>query len=101
MVTMVWHARSIEKIYDELETGEAGIDRETADERRATVGRNEITGDHGRRPLEILLAQFSNALVWVLLVAAALSFAIGHVVDAVLIAIILTWIPSHAAVIFH
>lgn len=86
---MVWHARSIEKIYDELETGEAGIDRETADERRATVGRNEITGDHGRRPLEILLAQFSNALVWVLLVAAALSFAIGHVVDAVLIAIIL------------
>ncbi|WP_324761019.1 cation-translocating P-type ATPase [Haloarcula sp. GH36] len=86
---MAWHTRSLEEIYDELETNEAGLDRETADERRATFGRNEIIGDHGRGPVQILLAQFSSALIWVLLVAAALSFAIGHVVDAVLIAIIL------------
>ena len=86
---MDWHTRTVGDLYDELDTSAAGMDDAAADQRRSTVGPNEITGDHGRGPLGILLAQFSSALVWVLLVAAALSFAIGHVVDAVLIGSIL------------
>ena len=87
-VTMTWHYRSLTEIYDELETNETGLDEKTADERRASVGSNEIIGDQGPKPTQILLAQFSSALIWVLLVAARLSLAIGHVVDAVLIGII-------------
>ncbi|MEF8852873.1 MAG: cation-translocating P-type ATPase [Haloarculaceae archaeon] len=86
---MSWHARPLEAVYDRLDTTERGLDTATAEERLAEVGANEITGDHGRGPLRIFLAQFSSALIWVLLVAAALSFAIGHVVDGVLIAVIL------------
>ncbi|RLM57320.1 cation-transporting P-type ATPase [Halobellus sp. Atlit-31R] len=86
---MDWHSRSAAAACEELETTTAGLTSEEADARLADVGPNEITGDHGRGPLAIFLAQFSSALIWVLLVAAVLSFAIGHVVDAVLIGIIL------------
>ncbi|ELZ32556.1 P-type ATPase, translocating [Halogeometricum pallidum JCM 14848] len=86
---MNWYTPSLDEVYDELDTGPEGLSAPTADERRDAVGLNEITGDQGRGPLRILLAQFSSVLIWVLLVAAALSFAIGHVVDAVLIGIIL------------
>ena len=86
---MKWYTRPLEAIYDEFDTTPDGLSTATADERREKVGLNEITGDHGRGPLRIFLAQFSSALIWVLLVAAVLSFAIGHIVDAVLIGIIL------------
>lgn len=86
---MDWYTRTRSEIYDGLETTAEGLTTATADERRAEVGPNEITGDHGRGPLQIFLAQFASALIWVLLVAAVLSFAIGHVVDAVLIGTIL------------
>ena len=86
---MSWYTRPLEAIYDELETTAEGLSTATADQRRERVGPNEITGDQGRGPLRIFLAQFSSALIWVLLVAAALSFVIGHIVDAVLIGIIL------------
>jgi Ca2+-transporting ATPase len=86
---MNWYTHTLDEIYDELETTAEGLGTTAADERRQEVGPNEITGDRGRSPLRIFLAQFSSALIWVLIVAATLSFVIGHVVDAVLIGIIL------------
>ncbi|WP_324666168.1 cation-translocating P-type ATPase [Haloarcula sediminis] len=86
---MDWYSYSLDETYEELGTSDGGLDVATAEERRARMGPNEITGDHGRGLFQILLAQFSSALIWVLLVAAGLSFAIGHVVDAILIGIIL------------
>jgi len=84
-----WHARPAEDCYDAVESGPDGLDAATASERLDAVGPNEITADERRGPLGVFLAQFSNALIWVLLVAAAVSLAIGHTVDAVLIGIIL------------
>jgi Ca2+-transporting ATPase len=85
---MRWHTRPLDDIYDELDTGETGLETDTVETRREEVGANEITGDSGRSPLRIFLAQFSSALIWVLLAAVILSVAIGHVIDAILIAII-------------
>ncbi|WP_363465238.1 cation-translocating P-type ATPase [Halogeometricum borinquense] len=86
---MDWHARDPEEIYEELNTTASGLSATDAAERYETVGPNEITGERQRGPLRIFLAQFSSALIWVLLLAAVLSFSIGHTVDAVLIGIIL------------
>jgi Ca2+-transporting ATPase len=86
---MGWHTETIESVYDELDTATEGLTDEQARERRAEWGPNEITTGHGRGPLRIFLAQFSSALIWVLLAAAAVSVAIGHLVDATLIAVIL------------
>ena len=86
---MDWHTRPLEKIYDELDTSPDGLDESIATARREEVGPNELTGEQGRGAVRIFVGQFSSALIWVLLVAAALSFAIGHVADAVLIVTIL------------
>jgi Ca2+-transporting ATPase len=86
---MNWHTRPLEDVYDALDTTSDGLDRETAAGRRAEVGPNEISGESGRGPLQIFLAQFSSALIWVLIAAAVISFAVGHAVDAVLIGAIL------------
>jgi Ca2+-transporting ATPase len=86
---MNWHTRSITEIYDELDTTGTGLDDTESTTRLTDEGPNEITGDEAKSPVWIFLAQFSSALIWVLLVAAGLSFVIGHVVDAILIGIIL------------
>ncbi|QLG61850.1 cation-translocating P-type ATPase [Halorarum salinum] len=86
---MDWYTRSLEAIYAELDTSTTGLPDEAVAERRERFGPNEIASDRRRGPIRIFLAQFASALIWVLLVAAALSAAIGHVVDAVLIATIL------------
>ena len=86
---MSWYTRSLDEIYDALATTTEGLDAATAKRRLETVGPNEITGEQGRGPVRIFLAQFASGLVVVLLAAAALSIAIGHVVDAVLIGSIL------------
>ncbi|MGQ4555203.1 HAD-IC family P-type ATPase [Halobellus sp. GM3] len=86
---MDWHTRNSEAVLEELDTTAAGLTTEAAADRMRREGRNEITGDRGRGALRIFLAQFSSALIWVLIVAAVLSVAIGHLVDAALIGIIL------------
>lgn len=86
---MNWHTVPLDEVFEELETDSAGLSAAMADRRREEVGPNEIATERGRSPLRIFLDQFASALIWVLFVAAALSFAVGHVVDAVLIGIIL------------
>ena len=86
---MQWHAQSTSDVLEALETSEEGLSSEAAAERLETAGPNEITTEERRSPVRVFLAQFSSALIWVLLAAAALSFAIGQTVDAVLITVIL------------
>ncbi|MFC6862432.1 cation-translocating P-type ATPase [Halomicroarcula sp. GCM10025817] len=86
---MEWHARSASDVLAELETTEEGLSSDAAAERLDSVGHNEIRTDERRHPVWVFLDQFSSALIWVLLAAAALSFAIGHTVDAALITVIL------------
>ncbi|WP_336338973.1 cation-translocating P-type ATPase [Haloarcula brevis] len=84
-----WYARPVGDVFDALDSTESGLDSDAAASRLDAGGPNEITSSEGRSPLRVFLAQFSSALIWVLLGAAALSVAIGHTVDAVLIGIIL------------
>jgi len=84
-----WHARPIEELYATLDTDEGGLESAEAQRRLDRVGPNELDEERGRHPIRILVAQFSSWLIWVLIGAAALSLAIGHVVDAALIAVIL------------
>jgi ATPase, P-type (transporting), HAD superfamily, subfamily IC len=56
-----------------------------AAERLATHGPNELPAATGRSALLRFLAQFNNALIYFLLVAAVAAFLLGHLVDAVVI----------------
>ncbi|MFB6073538.1 MAG: cation-translocating P-type ATPase [Haloarculaceae archaeon] len=85
---MARHDSPVESVLTDLDTDREGLPASVADERRRRHGENEITGDGGETALGLLLAQFESALIWVLIAAAVLSAWAGHVVDAVLIAII-------------
>ncbi len=79
---------TVEEALAALGTSTKGLSSEEADKRRKEHGPNELTGGfHVSRAL-VLLRQFKDVLVIVLLVAAAISFAIGSYRDATVMLII-------------
>jgi len=83
-----WHARASSATLDALDTDPAGLTADEAARRRAENGPNELVTEEGRSLFGLFLAQFTSPLIVLLIVAAIASYAIGHPVDATLIAII-------------
>ncbi|MBZ6496880.1 calcium-translocating P-type ATPase, PMCA-type [Natrinema longum] len=82
------HELEAERVTESLESRPDGLTSDEVRRRRAEHGENDIVRGGGRSPVDIFLAQFNSALIWVLLAAAALSIWAGHAVDAILIVII-------------
>ncbi|PCR88965.1 calcium-translocating P-type ATPase, PMCA-type [Natrinema ejinorense] len=82
------HELEVERVTESLESRPDGLTSDEVRRRRAEHGENDIVRGGGRSPVDIFLAQFNSALIWVLLAAAALSIWAGHAVDAILIVII-------------
>jgi Ca2+-transporting ATPase len=85
---MNWHQLEAEKVLEQLETSSDGLSREEAVRRLAEYGPNELQAARRISPWAILLAQFKNILIIILLVATALSAFLGHELEAVAIAVI-------------
>ncbi len=86
---MDWYTEPSDDVTERLETTDDGLSEAEAADRLERDGPNELTADQRRAPLQVFLAQFSSALIWVLIGAAAISAVIGRTVDAALIAVIL------------
>ncbi len=90
---MSWHDKPAEKVIEELETdADEGLSSAEAEERLGKHGANEIRQSREISPLRILLGQFNDFLIYLLLGAAAFSVAMGllpgkepHYTDAILI----------------
>lgn len=82
------HDRAAEEVLADLDGSPEGLSSGEANRRLATYGDNEVVRAGERTLRAILLAQFDGVLVRVLLAAAVLSAWAGHLVDAVLIAVI-------------
>ncbi|MDN3520163.1 cation-transporting P-type ATPase [Halomonas ramblicola] len=80
-----WHSLSAEQALASVQTDKHGLHAEEAQARLQQYGRNELPPARQRGPLRRFLSQFNNLLIYVLLVAAAITLAIGHVTDAVVI----------------
>ncbi|THE66501.1 cation-transporting P-type ATPase [Salinadaptatus halalkaliphilus] len=87
-----WHARSLEDVYETLETTEEGLSTDEARERLEREGPNEIEGEEGISPLQIFVDQYKPALIWVLIVATAVMAVVGHTIDAAVIAGVVVFI---------
>ncbi len=84
-----WHTFEIAEAFAALETDAAGLKAEKAAARLARYGPNEIESGEKVSKLKILWAQIKNPLVFVLLAAAAISFAAGKIADTfVIVAVI-------------
>ncbi|MDD5049137.1 MAG: cation-transporting P-type ATPase, partial [Methanoregulaceae archaeon] len=77
-----WHALPIDEVYEKLSSGPGGLSCEEAAHRLEQFGPNELPA---RRPpgiITIFLHQFKSPLIYILLVAAVISFALGDYKDA-------------------
>ena len=83
-----WHTLKRERIYEQLNTSPNGLDGPEVERRLEQHGRNELEERGLRSPWKVLLGQFTEIMVVVLLVAAVISVSIGETTDAIMIMII-------------
>ncbi len=83
--TRDWHAIPAEEALDRLESRPEGLTEAEAAERLARHGPNRLEVGGGRPWWLRLALQFHNTLIYVLIAAGALSFLMGHGVDAAVI----------------
>jgi Ca2+-transporting ATPase len=65
-----------------------GLTEEEAARRLLVDGNNELKSARSKTPVETFLAQLNDPLIYVLLVAAVVSFLLGEIADAVIICVV-------------
>lgn len=84
-----WHTRELTDVEARLGTStRSGLSEEAAARRLAEYGPNELEAVDAISPWRLLLDQFKNILILILLVAVAFSIALGHTTEAIVIAVI-------------
>ncbi|HMB24548.1 MAG TPA: HAD-IC family P-type ATPase, partial [Anaerolineales bacterium] len=83
-----WHTLTSDQSFQELKSQSGGLGRTEAAERMHKYGPNELQAAHRISPWEILLEQFKNVLILILLGATVISLFLGHGIESVVIAVI-------------
>ncbi|KAI9303852.1 potassium/sodium efflux P-type ATPase [Cunninghamella echinulata] len=77
-----FHTMTLETVVQLMKSNlDDGLTEEDANERRKESGYNEMEGEGGVNPFKLLLKQFFNILVLILIVAMAVSFAFKDYVE--------------------
>ena len=82
---LIFHAVSLEELYKELQCVESGLASKEAEVRLQEYGRNSLHQPKRKSALYRFGLQFHNALIYVLLASAIITFLIGHVTDSLVI----------------
>jgi Ca2+-transporting ATPase len=81
-----WHSLPLDEVAARLDTRlDAGLTDAKAKRRLADYGPNELEAVRAVAPWKLLLEQFKNVLILILLVAVGLSIALGHATEAIVI----------------
>jgi P-type Ca2+ transporter type 2C len=81
-----WHSPPLDEVAARLETRlDSGLSEAEAKRRLIAYGPNELEAARPVAPWQLLLEQFKNVLILILLVAVALSIALGHATEAIVI----------------
>ncbi len=80
-----WHALSIENVFGILKSGRPGLSSAEAKNRLSAYGFNELPEKKKISPIGILLSQFKNYLVLILIGAAVISAFTGETTNAYVI----------------
>lgn len=84
-----WHNQPAQEALNALATSPEGLSAEDAADRLKTHGPNRLPAGKKRSALMRLLAQMNNLLIYILLVAAAVTALMGHWIDtAVILAVV-------------
>lgn len=86
----VWHTVDVAQIFKDIDSDVVqGLTQAEAVRRLAQYGANALTQSRQRSTLKILLAQFTSLIMALLAVATMISFAMGEVIEAVAILIVI------------
>jgi Ca2+-transporting ATPase len=89
MNEMPWHTMAPDAASKALETDpQKGLDNDEAKRRIEKYGYNELKQEERISPFTILINQFKNILIIILILAIALSALVGELVDAAIILVI-------------
>ncbi len=91
------YKKTIEDVLIELGTDKvSGLSEDTAQKRLHEYGKNELDKSRGVSALRIFLHNINNIIVYILIIAAVLSFSMGEIIEgiAVLIALMITVLTS-------
>ncbi|HEY0881982.1 MAG TPA: HAD-IC family P-type ATPase, partial [Archangium sp.] len=83
-----WHSLSKDDALSQLKSRSEGLTHEEAKQRLEEHGPNELKATDKVSPWKILLAQFKNVLIVILLGATVASVALGHGLESLVIAVI-------------
>ncbi len=79
---MDWHAEETRKIFLELKTTESGLSFDGAKKRLLKYGENKLPEEKRLTKLKIFLNQFRSPLIYILIIAAAITLFLKEFVDA-------------------
>lgn len=85
---MKWHQLSIEETLEQLHTKKEGLSTADAASKLQEYGPNELQEGKKKSIAKMLLAQFKDVMILILLVAAIISGVIGELSDTIVIIII-------------
>jgi Ca2+-transporting ATPase len=83
-----WHTQTTEQTFAGLNSQPGGLSRVEVIERMLKYGANELQAAHRVSPWEILLDQFKNVLILILLGATTISLFLGHGIESIVIGVI-------------
>ncbi|HVI72668.1 MAG TPA: HAD-IC family P-type ATPase, partial [Pyrinomonadaceae bacterium] len=83
-----WHTLTTDETFERLKSSPQGLATFEAAKRLDEIGPNELQAAGRVSPWAILLEQFKNVLIVILLLATALSAFLGHGVEAIAITVI-------------
>lgn len=85
---MHYYQLSRDALFERLKTTSYGLTSAEAEARLLQYGPNVLEEKHKTSPWSILFAQFKSPLIIILMIATAISMAIGHIVDGIIVLII-------------
>ena len=83
-----WHTLPVDVVLSHLHSAPEGLADVEVERRLARYGPNELEAADRVSPWAVLLGQFKNVLIIILLIATAISAFVGHGVEAIAIAVI-------------
>src|SRR5665213_3594483 len=85
---MNWHRLSIPEVFELLGTSQHGLSTTIAEDKLLEIGPNELQEGKKKSIASILLAQFKDVMILILMAAAIISGIIGDLTDTIVILVI-------------
>lgn len=86
----MWFQKTVNTVVNEINADVInGLSTEEVLKRKEQYGLNKLKGKKKKTILQMVFAQLNDVLIYILLVAAVISFALGEVSDAAVIAVVI------------